>query len=416
MKKIILVSLLLSGKALFAQNTFPTSGNVGIGTTNPNAYFGGPVLQIEGQRPVLRFAPSLSGGLGTILFKGAFSEGFTGSEDEFHLNYMSNPVDPYIALGGYKNGPKTLLTLKGAGNVGIGTDTPNSTLTIRSGSTGVSIHPGTSPYFGTLAFNREAGTGAIFDPSGKAFQINNGGGDQNLHVQVYNGDGNLVTDNSLVISGTNGNVGVGVSSPSSKLDVNGVFHVVSPAFSEYNGGQGTYIGWNKSGGGGEVNFVNSIGGGTISGFAFDDTSDGISFNRLMTIHGNGNVGIGTNNPQDKLTVAGKIGACEIRVTTNAGADFVFEPDYQLTELAELEKFVKAHKHLPEIPTAKQMVKDGVNLGELNIKLLQKVEELTLHLIEKEKQLRDQGDKVFKLEAKLTQQEKTIQEILKKIKQ
>ena len=99
---------------------------------------------------------------------------------------------------------------------------------------------------------------------------------------------------------------------------------------------------------------------------------------------NGNIGVGTANPTDLLTVAGKIGAREIKVSTSAGADFVFETGYKLPELAELEKFVKTNKHLPEIPTAKQMVENGVNLGELNIKLLQKVEELTFHLIEKDK--------------------------------
>ncbi|MGQ7855249.1 hypothetical protein ACUN24_13525 [Pedobacter sp. WC2501] len=129
----------------------------------------------------------------------------------------------------------------------------------------------------------------------------------------------------------------------------------------------------------------------------------------------GNVGIGTTNPSDMLTVAGKIGAREIKVSTNAGADFVFEPDYRLPALAALEKFVKTNKHLPEIPTAKEMVENGVNLGELNIKLLQKVEELTLHLIEKDKQLNNQNTKVNDLESRLARQEKMLSEMLKKMK-
>jgi hypothetical protein len=106
---------------------------------------------------------------------------------------------------------------------------------------------------------------------------------------------------------------------------------------------------------------------------------------------NGNVGIGTINPTEMLTVKGNIGAREIKVSTTAGADFVFEPGYKLPELTELEKFVKTNKHLPEIPTAKQMVENGINLGELNVKLLQKVEELTLHLIEKDKQLQNEKE-------------------------
>ncbi|CAH0312368.1 hypothetical protein SRABI27_04841 [Pedobacter sp. Bi27] len=125
----------------------------------------------------------------------------------------------------------------------------------------------------------------------------------------------------------------------------------------------------------------------------------------MVLTANGQLGIGTNSPTDMLTVAGKIGAREIKVSTTAGADFVFEPAYKLPDLTELEKFVKTNKHLPEIPTAKQMVENGVNLGELNIKLLQKVEELTLHLIEKDKALnqekttnRLQEERISKLEA------------------
>lgn len=328
MKKIILIGLsLFTGKLLFAQNTFPNPGNVGIGTLNPTSWFGGPVLQIEGQRPVLRLAPSLSGGLGTILFKGAFSEGTNGSEDEFHFNYVSNPADPYLVLGAYKNGPKTVLTLKGTGNVGIGIDNPTQKLSVA----------------GSILSNvgsNEGGSLWLENPNKTASNLA-------YRWAIYN------------MTGYYGN---------------------SLQFWSYN-------------------------------------QDNSAMGPKFVISDNGNVIIGKTSQANStylLDVNGKARANEIVVNTT-GADFVFEPDYKLPELAELAKFVKTNKHLPEIPTAKQMVENGVNLGELNIKLLQKVEELTLHLIEKEKQLNKQNIKVTTLEMKLAKQDKMLNVILKKLK-
>jgi hypothetical protein len=101
---------------------------------------------------------------------------------------------------------------------------------------------------------------------------------------------------------------------------------------------------------------------------------------------NGNVGIGTTNPTSKLTVAGNINSREVKVSVDAGADFVFEKDYTLPSLQEVEKFVTENKHLPEIASAKEMQKEGINLSEMNIKLLQKIEELTLYVIEQNKRI------------------------------
>lgn len=99
----------------------------------------------------------------------------------------------------------------------------------------------------------------------------------------------------------------------------------------------------------------------------------------------GKVGIGTSAPEAKLHVAGNIQATEIKVEAQT-ADFVFEPDYKLRSLDDVEAFVKANKHLPEIPSAKQMEEEGVDLAEMNKLLLQKVEELTLYTIIQEKEL------------------------------
>ncbi len=102
---------------------------------------------------------------------------------------------------------------------------------------------------------------------------------------------------------------------------------------------------------------------------------------------NGNVGIGTNTTSSyKLSVNGNIRAKEVKIETG-WSDFVFEDDYDLPTLVEVEEFIKANKHLPEIPSAEEVAENGVNLGEMESKLLQKIEELTLYVIEQEKRIK-----------------------------
>jgi hypothetical protein len=88
----------------------------------------------------------------------------------------------------------------------------------------------------------------------------------------------------------------------------------------------------------------------------------------------------------KLLVDGNIEAKEVKITSAPGADFVFEPDYQLRSLDEVESFILDNKHLPDIPSAAHMEAKGVDLAEMNKLLLMKIEELTLYAIEKEKEV------------------------------
>jgi hypothetical protein len=101
----------------------------------------------------------------------------------------------------------------------------------------------------------------------------------------------------------------------------------------------------------------------------------------------GNVGIGTTNPDEKLTVNGKIHANEVRIDSTVPVpDYVFKGDYQLLSLSETERYVKTNSHLPNVPSANEMLVRGVNVNEMQMSLLRKVEELTLHLIEKDKEI------------------------------
>ncbi|MGE8525618.1 cell wall anchor protein [Chryseobacterium rhizosphaerae] len=94
---------------------------------------------------------------------------------------------------------------------------------------------------------------------------------------------------------------------------------------------------------------------------------------------------------------GKIHAKEVEVKANVWADYVFKKDYQLKTLDEVEKHIAEKGHLPNIPSAADVIKNGINVAEMNTKFLEKIEELTLYSIEQNKLLKSQSEKIEKLE-------------------
>ena len=130
----------------------------------------------------------------------------------------------------------------------------------------------------------------------------------------------------------------------------------------------------------------------------------------MVITKSGNVGFGTENPMSKLDVNGDIKgnkldingtirAKEVKIEATGWSDFVFGEDYKLPSLSEVESHIKEYKHLPDVPSEKQVLEEGVNVVEMQAKLLQKIEELTLYVIDLKKENKKLENRINELENK-----------------
>jgi hypothetical protein len=217
----------------------------------------------------------------------------------------------------------------------------------------------------------------------------------------------LVTDNvvSSVVAfspnpiGIQGNLSLGTTSANARLDIAG-----GPAWTDN--------GWSKSIKLYPSNAIEFAGatrsfgvGASGNNFYFShvNTNGTGPANYYMMVDGNtGNIGIGhtATAPSYKLSVEGTVGARKVKVTQAAWSDFVFHDNYKLPSLMEVENFVKKNKHLPGIPSEDEVVKDGVDVGEMDKLLLQKIEELTLYIIDLKKESTRQQEKIDKLEKKL----------------
>jgi len=363
------------------------SGFVGIGNSTPTSLL--HVSKFMGEPTITVHNPGAGGGATFRMidnngnadwkFKALNTGGFKIRDQQSGIdvikieqNSMNNSI--FIAQGG---------------NIGIGTETPDAAFEIaRNGVVPV------------LSIRNLGGTAAgaeiklLHDGNLSEWKIKttNAGGfkirDQFSGMDVITISQNPMPNSIFIAEG--GNTGIGTVLPGGALEI--ARNDVVPAIILRNLG-GTSQG-------GEIKFIHdgilsewSLKSTSTGGFKIRDQANSLnvinieanSAESAIYVAAGGNIGIGTTSPQTKLAVNGEIKCKLIEVTLDNWSDFVFDDDYVLRSLEDVESFIEANNHLPDVPSANEVIENGSDLGEMDAILLRKIEELTLYMIELKKE-------------------------------
>lgn len=351
-------------------------------------------------------------------------------------NYMKSIFFFVLALTAYASNSQNIYP--SSGNVGIGTTSPSSNLSIFSASNPTISIESVGGGGNQSAIEFKPWNGRLGGASVKFVSIDDA--NYSAHFGLFTAppgsSGNSIAEERMRIT-SSGNVGIGSTDPHTKFHIVGAHHTTQsrltfPSYLNY-GHSGDislqtwvsepWVSWDAGGIG-----MNVINDGGANGFGRLNGNIGQSFIRFIPNGGamqfnttanngshyantlymaNGNVGIGTTNLTEKLSVNGNIRTKKIIVTQTGWPDYVFHSTYKLRSLSSLEAFTKKYGHLPDVPTAAEIEQNGNDVGATQVVLLRKIEELSLYIIQQGKELKNQSNKIAGQNKKIALLEKQI---------
>ncbi|MCL2247012.1 MAG: hypothetical protein FWC10_07870 [Lentimicrobiaceae bacterium] len=314
------------------------------------------------------------------------------------------------------NGPGGGLTIAPNSNVGIGTASPLHKLHIEDGNlllSKTSTNPSVSIFFGEATANLPDQWEISFTNTGSSLDGLNFSKRLSYFIPDTSNRGGDRLITSVLFLGSNDNVAIGHQNPQAKLDVSGSFKTQSANITGALTAKSATIN-----GAFTANSAKITGALTAKSADIAETVSAkiahisgtftaadllFAWGRLVSIKGDthisgethisGNVKIGEGlfsnlSLTGNAFIGGKVKTTEVEVSLDVWPDFVFENNYPLMSLPETEQFIKANKHLPNVPSAAEVEANGINLGEMNAILIQKVEELTLYILDLQKQINE----------------------------
>jgi len=480
---LLLISVLSQSQWTSGTGLIYYGGNVGIGTTNPlQALQIGDLTANSTSTPKAidlggTFSPTPGANLKLRLYNDGTSIGGLGISHSAMDYRVWNSFASHV----FYQETTELMRITGSGNVGIGTANPLQALQIGDLTANATATPKAIDLGGT--FSNTAATNLKLRLYNDGTNIGGLGiSTSQLDYRVWNTAASHVfyqgSTELLRIKG-DGNVGIGTNNPSQKLEVNGKMAVnygilmngVPNSGADINliqnDNSSSTIGLMAGNGNFESSSGPYLGGrgntytalpdqrgllflsagavnspiGKEGSIVFHTTSAaGAAELERMIIKRDGNIGIATADPSEKLDVNGNVktsgyvlvGATtlpaadaklavngniyskKVKVTPNGWADYVFDAGYRLRPLSEIEQYIQQHNHLPEVPTAAEVAKDGLDLGDNQATLLKKIEELTLYVIEQNKKNEEQNIKLQQMTQKMEQQQRELEVLKKKV--